>query len=147
MVEREGVSGEAPLWQKRGTDSLEGAIKREVGACPLAQIELNPGLGGTNTGLFEHCRGSVDTDHRSSGRLGDRNRYAPVPDCKLDEGPVRRPCQCQVESDVGRHLGRPLVVVLRESLVPAHVLMIALDGTTRGRASFLRRLAGITATQ
>jgi hypothetical protein len=90
---------------ERAVDERRRLVKHEVTHVPLAQIELDADLGGTNTGLFEHCRGSVDTDHRSSDRLRNRNGYASVPDSQLDYRPIRRPCQSQIEIDVGRHLG------------------------------------------
>ena len=143
VVEGEGVPGEPPARPERGGDALEGAaavgpgrqvqerperavdqrrrlVQGEVAHVALAQVELHARLGRTGTGLLEHRRRRVDADDRPAGRLRDRDRHPPVPDRQLDQRPVRLAGELDVEGDVGRHGRRPLVVAVRERLVPAH---------------------------
>jgi hypothetical protein len=56
------------------------------------------------------------------GRPGDRDCHATCPDSQLDYRPVRLSRQLDVERDVGRHVGGPVVVAAGEGLVPAHQL-------------------------
>jgi ubiquinone/menaquinone biosynthesis C-methylase UbiE len=143
VVERKGVPGEPSSRPERRGDALEGAaavgpgrqmeesseraidqrrglVEGKVTHIALMQVELDASLGRAHTGLLEHRRRRVDADHRSAGRLRDRDRDPPISDRKLDERPVRLACELDIEGDVPRHVSRPFLVAARERLVPTH---------------------------
>jgi hypothetical protein len=90
----------------------------------LSEVEVDAGFQGPGVRLLEHRGRRVDSDHRSAGRLGERNRDPAVPDGKLDERPVGLARKLGIERDVLRHLHRPVVVTSSEGFVPAHRPML-----------------------
>ena len=104
---------------ERAVDERGRLVEREVAHVALAQVELDARLGRAGAGLLEHRRRGVDPDDLPAGRLRDRNGDAAVPDGELDERAVGLTGKLDVEGDVGRHVGRPLVVAVGERLVPA----------------------------
>jgi len=104
----------------RAVDEGGGFGEGEVAHVALAQVEFHAGLGRADAGLVEHRRRGVDPDDASAGRLRDRDGDSSVPDRELDERPVRLAGELDVEGDVGGHVRRPSLVIVRERLVPAH---------------------------
>jgi len=134
----------APARQERSRHALEDAApvgpRREVEECPVRAVderrrlvelqlahvaESEVEIGVQLPRLREHRRRQVDADHGSPDRARDRRRDPSGPDRELDHRPVRLLRERAVERDVGRHVRRPLVVPLRERLVPAHATILA----------------------
>jgi hypothetical protein len=94
-------------------------VEGQLAHVALDQVELDAGLSRVRAGLREHRRRGVDADHPAARALRDGDRDAAVPHRQLDERAVRSTGKLDVEGDVGRHVGGPLVVAVRERLVPA----------------------------
>ncbi len=71
------------------------------------------------------------------GRLRDWDSDSAIADRELDQLAVRRSSEVNIEGDVGRHLGRPLLVPVRERLVPAHRSMLPATGHLRPAGTHL----------
>jgi len=109
---------------ERAVDQCGGLFQVELAHVAQMELELDACRGGALTRLVEHRRRRVDPDHGPSRRLRDRNRDAAVADRELDERAACFPREPDVEVDVCRHLRGPLVIAVREGLVPAHAPIV-----------------------
>jgi hypothetical protein len=115
-----GPSGQVQQCAEGTVNQSRRRIEREVAHVGLAQVEHDACPARAGTGLGEHRRRCIDTDHQLAGRLRDWDGNPPVPDRKLDQRPVRLAGEAGVEPNIGRHVGRPFLIPVRERLVPAH---------------------------
>ena len=112
---------------ERAVDERGRLVQLEVAHVALPEVERDACLGGAGAGVLQHPRRGVDPEDRPARRLRNGDRDAAVPDRELDERPVRGLRQSDIEGDVLRHVRRPLLVAVREALVPAH----GVDATRR----------------
>jgi hypothetical protein len=70
--------------------------------------------------LLEHGGRSIDADHRLASCLCYRNSDPTVTNGKLDQGSIRLARKLNVEGNILGHMSGPLIVLLRESLVPTY---------------------------
>jgi hypothetical protein len=95
---------------------LEGELPHVAGP----QIEVDAGRGGPLARLVQHRRREVDADHPTPGGLRHRDGDPPAADRELDQRTVGHVGQPDVERDIRRHVGRPLVVTVSEGVGPGH---------------------------
>jgi hypothetical protein len=105
-------------------DECRGLIESELPHVAQTKIELHACFFSSSLRLVHHGLRKIDPDDASTGRRGDGDRDAAVPDTKFDDRAVRFASQAYVERHVFRHLRRPLVVAPSERFVPAHQRML-----------------------
>src|SRR5436305_1274188 len=142
MVEGERVPGEAAVRPKRRRDPLEAAatigprgqmqqrppravdqgrrlVDFKLPYVSFTQVEVDSLLNCAHASLREHRRRRVDPYYTPARCLSNRDRNAPVANCKLDQWPVSITGQRDVERDVSSDAIRPLRVSIGPTLVPA----------------------------
>src|SRR6059058_2400912 len=141
MVERERIPGEATVRPKRRRDPLKAAAtigprgqmqQRPPGAVDqgrrlldfklpyisFAQVELDSLFNCARSSLLEHRRRRVNPDHRPARCLSNRDRNAPVANCKFDQWPVSITGKPDVERDVSSDASGPVPVSVSPGVVP-----------------------------
>jgi hypothetical protein len=109
---------------KRAVDLRRGLVDRKIAHVALAKVEVYSRLDRADASQLQHGRREVDPDDASTGRRRNRDRDPAVSDCELNQRTVCPARQVDIEADVGRHMRRPLLIVVGEGLVPAHRHMV-----------------------
>ncbi len=117
-----GVDRPGRKMQKRAKwaiDQCGGLVEERSRMSPSRRSSSTPGFR-TISRLLEHRRRGVDSNDAPPGsppRRGSRRVHCRP---RARRVPVRFSSEVDIEQDVVCHMRRPLVVALRESLVPAH---------------------------
>ena len=142
MVEGERVPGEAAVRPKRCRDPLEAAatigprgqmqqrppravdqgrrlLDFKLPYVSFTQVELDSLLNCAHSSLREHRRRRVNPYYTPARCLSNRDRNAPVANCKLDQWPVSITGKPDVERDVSSDASGPVPVSVRPGVVPA----------------------------
>ena len=112
---------------KWAVDETGFLIEIELADVAETKVEIDAGIGGPHLGLLDHRWRRVDADHATLGRKCDRDCDATIADRQLDQHPFGLAGEINVERHVDRHARRPLVVPLREPLVPTHPPSVRTD--------------------
>jgi hypothetical protein len=105
---------------ERAVDQRRGMVECQIPHIAQAKVKIHARCFRPNPGLLEHRRRGVDPHDSAASGLGHRNRYPAVTYGQLDEVSICFLGETAIERNVGRHLGRPRVIPLGESLFPAH---------------------------
>jgi len=142
MVECERVPGEAAVRPKRCRDALEAAatigprgqmqqrppravdqgrrlLDFKLPYVSFTQVELDSLLNCAHSSLREHRRRRVNPYYTPARCLSNRDRNAPVANCKLDQWPASITGKPDVERDVSSDASGPVPVSVRPGVVPA----------------------------
>ena len=85
----------------------------------FTQVELDSLLNCAHSSLREHRRRRVNPYYTPARCLSNRDRNAPVANCKLDQWPVSITGKPDVERDVSSDASGPVPVSVRPGVVPA----------------------------